>query len=197
TAYEIVELAAAQRIMHEMRARAGPEDHVRPPQIGRHLVALEHTAISDMAGDARLAVADDAVADFRPHSVAGDQRAACGLLAVLQRHGYAVAVILEGVDAAAGFQRDEVAALAGLEESRMDVGAVGHRIRLAEAGHELAFERNARDQLAGEGVAHFLGGRAVRVGEDGVLEADLLQCAEDIGAELNAGADLAELGRLL
>src|SRR5215475_6894972 len=37
----------------------------------------------------------------------------------------------------------------------------------------------------------------MRVGEHGVLEADLVECAEDIGAELDAGADLAELGRLL
>ena len=79
---QIVEFAAPQRVMHEMRARAGPQHDVGPPQILRHLLALEHGAIGDVAGDARLAVADDAVADFRPHAVAADQRAAFDALAV-------------------------------------------------------------------------------------------------------------------
>ena len=75
----------------------------------------------------------------------------------------------------------------------MDVGAVGNRVRLAEALGKFVPKRNIGDQLAGERVAHFLRRRAVGVGEDRLLEADLLQHAEDIGAELNAGADLAEL----
>ena len=79
----------------------------------------------------------------------------------------------------------------------MDVGAVGDRVRLAEALGEFGAERDMGDQLAGERVAHFLRRRAVGVGEHGVLEADLLQHAENIGAELDAGADLAEFGRLL
>ena len=35
------------------------------------------------------------------------------------------------------------------------------------------------------------------VGQHGVLEPDLIQHAENVGAELDAGADLAEFGRLL
>ena len=150
-----------------------------------------------MAGDARLAVADDAVADLRPHAVAADQRAAFGAFAVFQRDGDVIAVVLVAIDAPAGFQRDQIAALAGFQERAVDVGAMGDRIRLAEAFDEGAIERNVGDQFAGERVAHFLRRRAVGVGQDGVLEADLLQHAEDIGPELDAGADLAEFGRLL
>ena len=79
----------------------------------------------------------------------------------------------------------------------MDVGAVGDRVRLAEALEELRAERNAGDQLAGERVAHFLRRRTVGIGEHGILEPDLVQRAENVGSELDAGADLAEFGRLL
>jgi hypothetical protein len=76
----------------------------------------------------------------------------------------------------------------------MDVGAVGDGIGLAaEALGEGLVERDAGDQLAGERVAHFLRRRDMGVGEDGILEADPLQHAKDIGAELDAGADLLEL----
>ena len=189
---KIVELAAAQRVMHEVAARARPQHHVGAPEIFRHLVAPEHAAIGDMAGDARLAVADDALADGRPHAVAGDQRAAFGPFAILQRDGDAVAVILVTVDAAAGFERDQIARLAGLEEAAVNIGAVNDGVRLAEALAKRAVERDIGDELAGDGVAHFLRRRDVGILQHGVLEADLFQHAEDVGPELNAGADLAE-----
>ena len=37
----------------------------------------------------------------------------------------------------------------------------------------------------------------MRIGQHRVLEAELLERAEDVGAELDAGADLPEFGRLL
>ena len=98
---QVVEFAAAQRIVHEVRARAGPQDHVRPPEVVRHLVLLEHGAVGDVARDARLAVADDLVADLRPHAVAADQRAAPHAFAGLQDRGDAVGVLLEALDGAA------------------------------------------------------------------------------------------------
>ena len=107
-----------------MGARAGPQHDVGPPQVFRHLVALEHGAIGDMAGHPRLAVADDALADFRPHAVAADQRAALDLFAVFERDGDAVAAVLKAVDPPAGFQRDQVVALAGVQQDAVDVGAV-------------------------------------------------------------------------
>ena len=194
---QIVELAAAQRIMHEMGARAGPQHHVRPPQVLGHVLALEHGAIGDVAGHARLAVADDALADLRPHAVAADQRAAFGALAVssvtvTRRRGLVRPSTRRLFSSVIRLLR-----LAGLEKRAVDVGAMGDRIGLAEAFGESVAERNAGDQLAGERVAHFLRRRNVGVGEDRVLEADFLQHAENIGAELDAGADFAELRALL
>ena len=108
-----------------------------------------------------------------------------------------VAVILEIIDAPAGFQRDQVAALAGLQEHAVDVGAVGDAVRLAETLHEFGIERHIGNEVAGQRVAHFLRRRAMGVGQHGVLEADFLQHAENIGPELDAGADFAEFRRLL
>jgi hypothetical protein len=80
---QIVELAAAQGIMPEMGARSGPQDHVGPPHVLRNVFALEVGAISDVAGDARFAVADAALVDLRPHAVAADQRTVIGTFAVV------------------------------------------------------------------------------------------------------------------
>src|SRR5262249_40665936 len=58
-------------------------------------------------------------------------------------------------------------------------------------------ERDAGDALAGEGAAHLHGWRPVRVGEHRLFEAEPFERTEDVGAKLDAGADLAEFGRLL
>ena len=103
-----------------------------------------------------------------------------------------VAVVLVAVDAPAVFQRDQIAALAGLQEHAVNVGAMGDAVRLAEALHELGVERHIGNQITGQRVAHFLRRRAMCVGQHGVLEADFLQDAENIRPELDAGADFAE-----
>ena len=150
-----------------------------------------------MTGYARFAVADDAVADFRPHAIAGDQRAAIDAFAVFQLNRNVAAVILVSIDPPAGFQRDQIVRLAGFEKRAVNIGAMSDRVRLAEAFGEAVIERHASNQFTGEGVAHFLCRRAVGVGQDGVLEADFLQYPENIGSELDAGADLSEFRRLL
>ena len=70
-------------------------------------------------------------------------------------------------------------------------------IGLAEARHEFVTERNAGDQLAVERITHLLRRRKVGVAQHSLFQPDLVQHAEDVGAELDAGADLAEFGRLL
>ena len=195
---QVVELAAAERIVHEVRARARPQDHVGLPEILRHLVALEHRSIGDMARDQRLAVADDLLAHLRPHAVAADQGAAPDPLARLQGHGDAVVVLLEVLEGAVVLQRDEVVALAGVDEDAVDVVAVGDRVGLLELAHEARVgQRDAGDALARQRATHFHGRRLMGVGEHRVLEPDPVERVEDVGAELDAGADLAELRRLL
>ena len=98
-----------------------------------------------MAGDARCAVADDLGANLGPHAVAADERTAAHLFAVFEPERDAVAVVDEIVDLAVVLQRNEVVALAGAQIDAMDVGAMRHRIGLAEAGVERLAERNGGD----------------------------------------------------
>ena len=58
-------------------------------------------------------------------------------------------------------------------------------------------ERDARDALARERTAHFHRRRLMRIGQHRLLQADLVKGAEDVGAELDTGTDLAKLRRLL
>jgi hypothetical protein len=80
----------------------------------------------------------------------------------------------------------------------MDVGTVGDRVGMAEFRQEArVIERDARDQVTGQRTAHLHRGRTVGLGQYGVAQAQLIECAEDIGTKLNAGADLLELRCLL
>ena len=78
----------------------------------------------------------------------------------------------------------------------MDVGAMGDAIRLTELFHERVAKGDIGNQLARQGIAHFLGGRPMGIGKDRILQSDFLQNAEDIGSKLNSGSDLAEFRRL-
>src|SRR5262249_61901552 len=70
---QIVELATSQRVMHEMGAWPSPQNNIGTPKVLWNLFPLKNPPIGDMSGDAGLAVADDALADLRPHAVATNQ----------------------------------------------------------------------------------------------------------------------------
>ena len=195
---QVVNFGAAQRVVDEMGARASPQDHVRRPEILRHLLAREHGAISDMARYQRLAVADHLVAHLRPHAVAADEGTASDAFARLQGHADAGVVLLEILDAATGFQRDAVVVLARIDEDGMQIVAVSDGVGLLELLPKARLiERDAGDALAGQGAAHLHGGRPVCVGKHRLFEVEFFERAKDVGAELDAGADLVEFGRLL
>ena len=150
-----------------------------------------------MAGHARRAVADDLAAHLRPHAVAADQCAAAYLLAAFEADRDLVAFVDEVVDLAVVLQRDEIVALAGPQIDAVDVGAMGHRIGLAEPLHEGFAERNAGDEAAAQRVAHLDVGRHPGVVHHAGLEPDPFDRPEDVGTELDAGAELFEFRRLL
>ncbi len=77
------------------------------------------------------------------------------------------------------------------------IGAMGDRIGLFESVHEArVVERDVGHALAGERTAHLHAGRPMGIGEHRFLEAEPFERAEDVGAELDAGADLLEFRRL-
>src|SRR5262249_47918266 len=70
-------------------------------------------------------------------------------------------------------------------------------IGLAETIEEARIvERNTNHALARERATHLHCGRRVRFGEHGVLEPELVDGAENIGAKLDAGAKFLEFRRL-
>src|SRR5262245_58784076 len=114
------------------------------PEVLWHLVLLEHCPVGNMTRDPRLAVADDPLADLRPHAVAADQRAPLDAFAGRELHGDAVATLLVGFNGAVVLEGDQIASLAGLEDGTVDVGALGYRVGIVEAVHEaLVRQRNA------------------------------------------------------
>ena len=64
--HEIVELAAAHRILDEMGLLARPDDHRPFAEILGHFARRQNSAIGDVSGDIRLAVTDDLLANGRP-----------------------------------------------------------------------------------------------------------------------------------
>ena len=78
----------------------------------------------------------------------------------------------------------------------MDVGAVDDAVGLGELLPEGVVEGQGGDQFAGHRIPHDQLIRKPGDAVDGLGEAQPLEHPEDVGPELNPGADFAELGRL-
>ena len=149
-----------------------------------------------MAGDARRAVAHDLLPDVRPEPVGADQRRAL-TEPVARCTRTLVAVLLVAQDLAAGAELDQLVVAAGLEEHAVQVAAVDHGIGVAEPLAERLVERDADDLLGGERVHQPKIVDEHGDGAGGVADAKLVEAVEGVGAELDAGADLAQHGRPL
>jgi len=112
-------------------------------------------------------------------------------------HGDAGVALLDARDAGRREQLDAASFLHAFEQRKVDVGPVDHRVRIAEAGAKRFADRDAADQRFVDGVVHHhlvgVDGATARPGAD----AEGVECSERIRSELDAGADLADLGRLL
>src|SRR6184192_2879905 len=106
-----------------------------------------------MARAARLAVADDALADPRPQPVRADERAARDGRAVAGPHLDAGAPVLEIDHLLAGSEVDERRALARLEQRVEEIGPVDDGIGMAVAVEEPLPERDLHHRLSAQGVA--------------------------------------------
>src|SRR3979409_1613510 len=96
-----------------------------------------------------------------------------------------------------GTQLDRALLPAAGEQRAVDIGAVRHRVRIAEALREARVERDVDHRLAADAVHH-----QQALDEDGLLRhslaaAESIDGVPGVRRELDAGADLAELGRLL
>ena len=193
---EIVEVAAAQRIDHQMHLLAGPEGHRPAAQMLRHLLRRQDRAVGDVAGDLWLAVTDDELPDRGPQPVGADQR--CPVVAgpAVGARGHAVAMLVHRHDLPRRVQLDETVAAARLQQHCKEVGPVDERVGMRELGSKPSVERHPRHLLAGDGVEHDQVFGKDRQPADSFRQAQHVEHAEDVGPELNAGADFLELGSL-
>src|SRR5207245_702889 len=111
--------------------------------------------------------------------------------------GDAIAFGAKAGHARAGAQLDRALLPAAAEQRAVDIGAVRHRVRIAEALREARVERDVDHRLAADPVHH-----QQVLDEDGLLlhslaDAERIDGVPGVRRELDAGADLAELGRLL
>jgi hypothetical protein len=99
---------------------------------------------------------------------------------------------------AACLERDEIVVFACFQKNAVQIVPMRDGVGLLELLRKArVIERNAKDAFARERAAHFHGGRAMRVGQHGIAQAEAVERAEDVGPELDPGADLAEFRGLL
>ena len=157
---------------------------------------VDDRAVDHMARDSRL-VADVLSAHRRLHAVGADQRDAAVTVASRVEDRHAGVVLLDALDLRGGCDLDAVARLRAFEQRSMNVGAVDHRIRIAEAFAEGLARRDAADQRLVERVVHHHLVGVDGLGARDLADAERVERREAVGSELDAGADLAEFGCLL
>jgi hypothetical protein len=194
---QVEQLAAAQRIVHQVGLLAAPDDHLRQAVFLRPFVGRQHGAVGDVPGDDRLAVADDLFAHGRPQAVAADQRGAAVGLAGLGAGGDAGAVVVDRHDLLRGRKLDQVGLLAGVVDDVEHVGAVDDAVGRAVLVVEALVDLQLDDGLGGDGIAEFELGRERAPLKHPLGEPEHFEHPVHVGAELDARADLLEFRRLL
>ena len=144
-------------------------------------------------------VADDLLADHRAAAVGADQGRA---LHAGRRSRVCTSTeeppASKPDDLAVGAQLDQLRqGLAAVEQRAVDVGAVGHRVGVAEALGEAPVERDVDHLLAAHAVEHQHALDEHRLLLHQGADAEGVERVPGVGRDLDAGADLAELLRLL
>src|SRR4029077_2004604 len=87
--------------------------------------------------------------------------------------------------------------LRAFEQRFVHVGAMNHRVRIAEPFDEGLGGRNAADLVLVERIEHhhLVSVDGARTGE--LTDAQCVECGKTVRSDLEAGADFAELWRLL
>ena len=157
---------------------------------------VDHRAVHDVTRHARF-VAHVLAAHRRLHAVGADQRDAAVDVALAVVHRDALFVLVDALHRRRGQHLDAVGRLRAFEQRHVNVGAVDHRVRIAEALAESLAGLDAADQRLVERVVHHHLVGVDRAAAGLVANAQSVERREGVRAELDAGADLAELRRLL
>ena len=109
----------------------------------------------------------------------------------------AVRVLIEADDPGRGQQLDAWLRAHAFEQREMDVGAMDYRVGIGEALAEGGAGRDLADQRLVDRVHHHHPVGVDRAAARPLADAERVEGGEGVGRELHAGADLADLGRLL
>jgi len=119
------------------------------------VIDIEHRAIAHVAGGRRQRIAHHALANHGAAAVGRDQgRSPQGRPACHLDHRR-VAFVPESAHASVGAKLDQLRQpLAAIEERAVDIGAMRHRVRVAEALGEALVERDVDHPFAAHTVEH-------------------------------------------
>ena len=194
--HHVVLLTAAQRVVHQVAVGADPDGGRVPLQVDRKVFLVDHSAVHHMPRDAGR-VADKLFSHHRLHTIGPDQCAALEGFAVLVPHGHAVVVLLDAHHAGVGVKRDLAGFLRAFKQRQMHIGAVDHGVGITKALAELLVGGDLADLVFVDGVMHHHKVGVNRTATGFVANAQCVKGVKGVGAELDACADLADLGGLL
>ena len=195
--HQVEDFAALQRIMHDVAPGAGPECGGIPFQVIGHPVRRNHGAVGRMARDTGRPIAHQLRPDRRMQPVRTNQRHARHGTAVLKPRMDQATILFIARHPAAGPEGYPIVGAAGLQQHPVEVGAVNHRIGVPEPVPELVVKGDMADLVA---VRRIHEPQLVDVDRHPprlVADTQIVEAVERVRADLDSGADLAQLRRLL
>lgn len=189
----VVEFAGAHGVLHEVQARAHPDDDVVEGDPAVDGVEGHRAPIGDVTG-ADHVVGDDPLAHRRVQTVRADEQLAGVLGAVGASHDHVVTAVLDVGHPVIGVQGDVRFRPGRLQQCLEQVAAVQHDVGAAVTSPGVG-EVEVGELLTADGVTEDESTRQDGQREDLLQHAHLVEHAGDVGSELQPRTDLGEVGR--
>ena len=182
--------------MHEVTIRARPHHRRVPAQVFRHVGHRHHGAIDDVPGDAGF-VTNQLLAHDRLHTIAADDGVGFERATVTQSDRRVVFTHMHVFDVRTGEKLNVAVGFYGIKDAVVEVGAVSHGVRIAEARTECFAHRNGCHFTAIDRIHHHHTIREYGAATHRLADSERIERGERVGPELQAGADFTNLGGLL
>src|SRR6516162_4400795 len=190
---DIDEFAATYRVVHDMAMRAHPHRAFPNGNVAWHRASGRHPAPTDTAGESRRVRTEQALSHNRMNAVGANDDVGLDLAAVGKAH-HPAAITLFDRDAAGS--KTEIDRFERAAQHVEQVGAVHRQVRRAELLAERA-STHARDDPPTLPAADDQKIRLRPKGDDCILDAEVTERHQRVGAEIEASAYLVQCGRLL
>ena len=178
-----------------MAAGTAPQHDPVARHVGSQLRHRHDGAKRHIAGQTRIAVADQAFAEQRAKSIGSDQRCAGKRAAIGRCDRDAFAAILVRFHHRIGDELDRAVGPASVQQHVMQIDAVNDDVRVFETGAERGAGRYANNLLPGKRIEHRNCRRCIGNSKDLFHQAETVEHMKNVRSELNAVTDGAELRR--